>query len=63
MEHNHYLCLKGKNHQGLPYSISLGPFHEKADAQKYSDSLSDSRIGEQLLMKFGVEQLIVLDMG
>ncbi len=63
MEHNYYLCLKGRNFQGNPYVVSLGPFHEKTDAEKYSDSLTDSRIGEQLLTKFGVEQVIVVDNG
>jgi hypothetical protein len=54
-----FLCLRGKNHLGNEYSISLGPWTKREDAEKYSDSLTDTRIGEQFMQKLGVEELLV----
>ena len=59
MNSKFYLCLKGKNHQAMPYAVTLGPWTKKEDAQAWSDHLANSRIGEQMLMKFGVEEVIV----
>ena len=56
-----FLCLRGKNHSGNEYSISLGPWTKKAEADAYSDSLTDTRIGEQFMQKLGVEELLVYE--
>jgi hypothetical protein len=61
VEHSYSLCLRGKNHLGNEYSITLGPWTKKSEADAYSDSLTDTRIGEQLLKKLGVEELIVFE--
>ena len=57
-----YLMLAGtRESDGGHYSLSLGPWDTEEKAVAYSDSLSDSRIGEQLLMKLGIEELRVYE--
>jgi hypothetical protein len=43
------------------HTVTLGPWDRKEQADAYSDSLTDSRIGEQLLKKLGVEELLVFE--
>jgi hypothetical protein len=56
-----YLCLRGKNFEHTQFKLTLGPWTKREQAEAYSDSLTDSRIGEQLMQKLGVEELIVLE--
>ena len=60
-EPSFFLTLRGQRARGDEYSITLGPWTKKTDADAYSDSLTDTRIGEQFLKKLGVEELIVFE--
>lgn len=60
-ETSFYLTLRGQRARGDEYTITLGPWTKKAEADAYSDSLTDTRIGEQFLKKLGVEELLVFE--
>lgn len=51
------LRLTGKNFEGNEYVVTLGPWKSKEAAQRWSDLFTDTRVGEQILEKFGVETL------
>lgn len=55
-----YLSISGSRPSDQhEYRITLGPWDNIKKAVAYSDELTDSRIGEQLLSKLGVEELHV----
>jgi hypothetical protein len=55
-----YLYIRGvRPSDQHEYGIRLGPWTSEEKAVEYSDTLTDSRIGEQLLGKLGVETLNV----
>jgi hypothetical protein len=43
------------------YSIHLGPWNRSDQALKFSSFLTDTRIGEQLCIKFGVESIKLIE--
>ena len=55
---NFYLRIVGFRHSDQhEYSFTLGPWDTMNKAIDYSDHLTDTRIGEQLLQKLGVVEL------
>jgi len=54
-----FLYLSYKDTLGYPRSMVLGPWSSVQAASDYSDNLTDSRIGEQILKHLGVEKIVV----
>jgi hypothetical protein len=58
VEPKFYLRLSGvRPSDQHEYSLNLGPWKTLEGAIRYSDQLTDTRIGEQLLNKLGVTDL------
>lgn len=52
--------LDGRDFSGVPYRVHLGPYKFIEEANHLIDTLVDTRVGEQLISKFGVERLSVV---
>jgi hypothetical protein len=59
IKESYWMNVRGVRPSGGEYHFSLGPWTTKEKAQEFSDSLTDTRIGEQLLNKLGVEQIVI----